>query len=258
MAIFNFSTPVDQRPSKSIFGRGFSYDSKKENINLNLKPACLHELYTIPFEDSSAAAGLAIILAQSLAGESKPVLYLRPLKTGLPIHRGRSFIPYGAGLTALGLDPARFFFALLPDRIALLQAAVEAARCDGIGTIIMESWGKFPELGHVESRRLALATRASGATFFSLRLTSTPSPSVAETRWQIKAAPSHSPGAKAPGLPVFTLECLKNRNGPIGQTITLHWSRRHGLTSHEGAPLPCAVDALSTGGTLADKSILAA
>lgn len=258
MAALVSSIFADMRRPRPVLrddvARIFSLNS---NI-LSLKSASLHELYAAGFEDGVAAAGLAAMLAQSLVSEDKPILWLRPMKTGLRLHRGRSFIPYGAGFAALGFDLGCFFFALLPDRNTLLQAATEAARCNGIGAVIMESWGKFPELGLTESRRLTLAARSSGVTIFSLRLAAEVVQSVAETRWQVKAVPSLSSGAKAPGPPAFMAECLKNRSGPIGNTVHLQWSKEHGLTPFEGAPLPRAVAALSVGGTLADERIRAA
>lgn len=247
-----------RRRSGPVLRDGGARAFPRRSNQLSLRSAALHELYATRFEDGAAVAGLAVMLAQSLAGEGKSILWLRCMKTGLRLHRGRSFIPYGAGLATLGFHPDRFVFALLPDRATLLQAATEAARCDGIGAVIMESWGKFPELGLTESRRLTLAARSSGVTIFSLRLAAEAVQSVAETRWQVRAAPSLSSGAKAPGSPAFMAECLKNRSGPIGNTVHLQWSKRHGLTPFEGAPLPRAVAALSAGGTLAGKRIRAA
>lgn len=198
-----------------------------------LKPAHCHEIFGDSFAQAQAAAGFALLAgAGNIAQESpsRPLLWLRGLKTGLAVHKGRSFIPYGPGLVALGLDPARCLFVTLPDRIALMKAAIDAVRCAGLGIVVMESWGRFPELGLTESRRFTLAARASGVTFLSLRLAAEPVPSAAETRWQVEAAPSLSPGADAPGLPAFTATCLRNRSGPAGRSHRLHWSPVHGFT----------------------------
>lgn len=221
---------------------------------LSLKPSALHEFYADRFEDVAGTAGLALMLAPQLAGDVKPILWLRHLKTGQSFHRGRSFIPYGPGLAALNIDPSRFYFALFPNKLSMLKAAVDAARCGGLGTVIMESWSRFPELGLTESRRLSFAARSSGVTLLSLRLVADAVPSAAETRWKISGSSSQSPGAKALGFPTFHIKCLRNRGAPESPPQTIHWTQEAGFAEQpeEGAPLPRAVATLSTSRALAD------
>ena len=83
---------------------------------------------------------------------------------------GRVWPSWAAIRTALVLG-------LAPDAKALLRGAADAARCAGLGALVVECWGKCPELDLTASRRLALAAEQSGVTLLMLRLEAEPSPS---------------------------------------------------------------------------------
>lgn len=180
----------------------------------------VHELFAAEAGDGPSAAGFAAMLALRTVGPRGPVFWLR---TDEAERRGGNI--YGPGLAELGGDPDALVLGLAPDSKALLKCAADAARCPGVGALVVECWGKGPELDLTASRRLALAVEQSGVSLFLLRLEAEPVPSAAETRWAVSAAPSQALEANAPGPPAFDLELLRRRSGPSGMRWRLEWNR---------------------------------
>lgn len=193
----------------------------------------VHELFAAEADDSASAAGFAAMLALR-AAEGAPILWL---KGGEAERRGGRL--HGPGLAELGGNPDRLVLSFAPDAKALLKSAADAARCAGLGALIVECWGKCPTLDLTASRRLALATEQSGVTLLMLRLEAEPVPSAADTRWAVSAAPSQALEANAPGRPQLEIELLRRRAGPSGMRWRLEWDRDR-FTFREPA-LPGAV-----------------
>jgi protein ImuA len=193
----------------------------------------IHELFAAENDDSASAAGFAAMLALR-AAEGAPILWLKPDEAE---RRGGRL--YGPGLAELGGDPNALVLGLAPDAKALLRGAADAARCSGLGALVVECWGKCPSLDLTASRRLALAAEQSGVTLLMLRLEAGPSPSAADTRWAVSAAPSQALEANAPGPPQMEIELLRRRAGPSGMRWRLEWDRDQ-LSFREPA-LPGAV-----------------
>lgn len=208
-----------------------------------LAPATLHEIYAASAGDGASALGLAA-LASLRFTTGGPLLWFRLLKT-----RGA---PYGPGLAELGLDPGRILFVSAPDERALLRAGADAARCAGVGAILIEAAGKLPLYDLTASRRLRLATAYSGVTILLVRTGAAPIPSAAETRWEVAAAPSPEIEAEAPGPPAFAVRLLRRRGGPAGLEMRLEWNRDQGCfreTALSGALVP-----VPAGGSTADRA----
>jgi protein ImuA len=180
----------------------------------------VHELFAAEGDDSASAAGFAAMLALRAAGRQAPILWLGSDEAE---RRGGRF--YAPGLAELGGDPDALVLAIAPDPKALLRGAADAARCSGLGAVIVECWGKCPALDLTASRRLALAAEQSGVTLIMLRLEAEPVPSAADTRWAVGAAPSQTLEADAPGAPIFEIELLRRRAGPSGMRWRLEWDR---------------------------------
>jgi protein ImuA len=114
---------------------------------------------------------------------------------------------------------------LVDDEASLLRAAADAARCHGLGTLLIESWGRAPGIDLTATRRLMLAAEASGVTILSLRIGAEPVPSAAASRWRVAACSSRPLEADAPGKPAFDIELLRRRGGQAGLRWRVEWDR---------------------------------
>lgn len=180
----------------------------------------MHELYAADADDGPSAAGFAAMLALRTVGRRAPLFWLR---TDEAERRGGMI--HAPGLIELGGDPDSLVLGQAPDSRALLRVAADAARCPGLGTLIVEAHGNCPALDLTASRRLALAVEQSGVTLLMLRLEAEPVPSAADTRWAVNAASSQALEANAPGAPTFEIELLRRRSGPAGMRWRLEWNR---------------------------------
>lgn len=197
----------------------------------------VHELFAAEADDAATATGFAAMLALR-AAEGGPILWL---KSDEAERRGGGL--HAPGLAELGGDPDLLVLGFAPDAKALLKGAADAARCAGLGALVIECWGKCTCLDLTASRRLSLAAEQSGVTLLMLRLEAEPVPSAADTRWAVRAAPSHGLEANAPGLPMFEIQLLRRRAGPSGMRWHLEWDRdqlafREPALSGAVVPLP--------------------
>lgn len=183
-----------------------------------LARGALHEVYAPPGSDA-AAGGFGLGLALRAAG-ARPLVWAR--QDGAEAETGGL---YGDGLAALGLDPARLLVVRARDLTAALRATGEAARCSGLGAVLVEIVGEARRLDLTASRRLALAAASSGVTLIVLRLRASPVPSAAATRWHITAAASTGLEADAPGRPAFDAALTRHRAGLGPRTWRLEWDR---------------------------------
>ncbi|QDC37597.1 ImuA family protein [Sphingobium fuliginis] len=187
----------------------------------------VHEFFAAT-EEGGAGAGLALILARLAAGEA-PLLWLRTMAAGRA-----GGMPYGPGLAALGIDPARLLIGAMADDAMLLRAAVDALRCPALGALVVELRGPAPLLDLTASRRLALAAESSGVTAFLLRVGGDPVPSAADTRWRVAAAPSLPVPGNGPGRSAFDLGLLRRRAGRDGLGWRLVWDNGRGMFEGSG------------------------
>lgn len=209
-------------------GRLLSADQRIATGHLTLDAALdgglargrVHELFPAEADDSPSAIGFAAMIALRAVGRDSPIFWLRSDEAG---RRGRHL--HAPGLIELGGDPGALVLGQAPDAKALLRCAADAARCPGLKALIVECWGKCPELDLTASRRLALAAEQSGVTLFLLRLEAEPLPSAADTRWSVSAAASRPLEADSPGPPMFEIELLRRRAGPSGMRWRLEWDR---------------------------------
>jgi protein ImuA len=206
----------------------------------------LHEIVAEESGDAAVAAGFGALLALR-AGEGKPLLWLR---TEAAERQGGKL--YAGGLVELGIDGSGVVLGLVADDVALLKAANDAARCAGVGALLVEAWGDPRALDLTATRRLMLAAEASGVTVLLLRVAAREAPSVADTRWGVRSAPSLplADGTEqgAPGHPAFEIELLRRRVGPAGRTWRVEWNReRRVFQEPAAAPLPGAVFPVAAG-----------
>lgn len=192
-----------------------------EALGGGLSRGRVHEVFAAEAGDAGCAAGfvagLALRLGVRLGGALVWLREAQAEKQG-----GRLHAP---GLVEIGLDPARVIIGIMPDPLAVLRAAADVVRCPEVGVAVVELWREPRLLDLTASRRLALAAETSGVTVIALRIAAVPSPSAAQTRWQIAAAASAPMEANAPGYPAWAINLLRQRGRPSGGTWRVEWNR---------------------------------
>jgi protein ImuA len=196
--------------------------------------AAVHEVFC-EGRQSAAASGFIAGLAGRVAPR-RPLVWVR---------QDFSEIELGAlsmsGWAELGLDPRSVVSVRAADAEAALRTAADALACDAVGVVVLEVWGEVRQLDLVASRKLTLASQASGVTGLLLRVAAQPKPSTSETRWIVRTA--HSPPSaedSAWGGPVFDVELVRNRHGPLGRWI-MEWKCDECLFAEPAAyPQPVA------------------
>jgi protein ImuA len=168
----------------------------------------LHEIAAAGERDAGAALGfLFALLARILKSEAGPVLWC-----------ARRPELYGPALAALEIDPARLILARARTETDRLWVFEEALRTKGLAAAVAELEKPLDLAG---SRRLQLAAE-TGATGFALRLDGAgATPSAAETRWRIAAAPSLPPAEDPAGVgdPRWQVTLERCRGGRPGQWL---------------------------------------
>jgi protein ImuA len=180
--------------------------------------AALHEVYSAAVADASAALAFALGVALRIAG-ARPVVWAR--EEFVDVETGGLHPP---GLADFGFTPDRAVLVRTKDAAGALRAAESAARCPGLGAVMLEVWGEPRQLDLTASRRLALVAGESGAPLLMLRHAARPCPSAAMTRWRVRAAPSTPLEANAPGGTAFMARLLRRRGGLDEGEWELEWS----------------------------------
>lgn len=195
----------------------------------------VHEVFAGEAHDAGCATGFVAALALRLGlGLGGTLVWLREGQAEK--QGGRLHAP---GLAEIGPQPAQVILGVMPDPRAVLRAAADVVRCPEVGVAVIELWREPRLLDLTASRRLALAAEASGVTVIVLRIAAAPSPSAAQTRWQVAAAPSLPMDANAPGYPAWSIELLRQRGRPAGGRWRVEWNREQA----------CLADASPAGGT---------
>lgn len=200
-----------------------------------LRRGALHEVFA-PASHEAAATGFAAGLAARLGGS---VLW---------IAQDYALLEHGTqaatGLLELGLDPARLILLRVSDVASALRAAMDGLSCAALGSVVIELAGESKLLDLVAYRKLVLAAGESGVTVLLLRFSARPSIGVAETRWQIRAAPSGEDDLW--GRPMFEVELQRNRCG-LGGFWVLEWSCDDGIFRGFCRPADCGAVVSASG-----------
>lgn len=196
-----------------------------------LRDAVLHEFFAASEVDAPAVDGFILGLILRAASAHK-TLWVRERMAEREV--GELYPP---GLAALGASPEAFIVVQVRDALSALRAAHEALRCSALGAVVLDIRGMPKVLDLTATRRLALAAEKSGVTAFLVRQSAKPMPSAAETRWQVRAAPSHAKDS-APGGSVFDITLMRHRAGLPAMSFRLEWDHEeHAFRSptHTGA-----------------------
>lgn len=184
----------------------------------------LHELAPLAPLHLGAAMGFALTLA-ARAGGRKHALWIQPDFAGL-----EAGLPYGPGLTALGLPMQRLLLLRVARPVDALWAMEEALKSHVLATVIAELTEDGAAADLTATRRLVLAARDGGGIGLLLRHRISPAPSAAATRWEIAAAPGIPDALGGLGRTAFTLSLVKNRRGPLGRW-SIEWDHHERVFS---------------------------
>jgi protein ImuA len=186
-----------------------------------LAPGALHEVVGPGVAAFASAAGFVLGLVRArgagLARRAAPVLWCL---------RGESWreagVPYGPGLAAFDLDPARLVIARARRDADVLWAMEEGLRTPGLAAVI----GEVGALDFRASRRLQLAAAARGGTAVVLRRDEAQPASAALTRWRVAPAPGAGIGGDG-RLARWRAERTRCRGGRPGEWL-VEWDDETG------------------------------
>lgn len=139
----------------------------------------VHEILPETARDTSAAFAFVVALLARMP-QSGPILFIASRRALADYGR-----PYGHGLNALGLDPARMILVEAGDERQALWAIEEALR-SGVPAAVAGAVGRGIDLK--ASQRLQLAARSPGVPLLLLRPAGAEGSSAAVTRWCIGSA----------------------------------------------------------------------
>lgn len=182
-----------------------------------LNRRALHEVHAASGADLASADGFSLGLAIRAANGG----FIAWIVQSMTLREAG--LPYGEGLADWGVDPGRVLFVRAGNAQILLAAAEDCLKSGALGAVIMSVWGEPRTLGLTATRRLALASRESGAVGILVRSGTGIQASAAETRWIISSAPSQALEAGAPGRPVLTARLEKSRTGANPGQWMMEW-----------------------------------
>lgn len=177
----------------------------------------VHELAPATPLHLGAAMGFALTLAVR-TGARRHTLWIQPDFAGT-----EAGMPYGPGLTALGLPIERLLILRVARPVDALWAMEEGLKSRVLSAVIAELTDEGAAADLTATRRLVLAARDGGGLGLLLRHRISSEPSAAATRWDISAAPGEPDAFGGLGRTAFTLSLLKNRRGPLGRW-TIAWN----------------------------------
>ena len=190
-------TLPEARREQAAFGLGLAWVDDALAGGAGRAGGGLHEILPAADADAAAASGFGAGLAHPLRAMAAAGLnatssgYARPIAQaggGRALCAGTFRLRAGSGTA----DP----WSGVRDMVGVLRAGVEAARCPGLGAVIMEPWGNHRALDLTATRRLALAAEKSGVTVFLMRPGAREEASAALTRWRVAACPSIPAGCQ--------------------------------------------------------------
>lgn len=160
-----------------------------------LPTGALYEVMPARANDGTAATGFALALAVCLGRAREPtragaIVWIEP-----DFAAREGALPYGPGLAAHGLDPARLILVTVATARDLLWAMEEALKCPACVAVIGEFGSSRPPADSIAALRLLRAARSSAAS--GLLLVHRP----IDFRWRIfsRLEVGRIPARSAPG-----------------------------------------------------------
>jgi protein ImuA len=247
-AIARIEGRAPRLPGAAMAGIALGHAGLDARLGGGLDPAGLHEVMPAAAGDSGAAIGFAFAVAARAMSKTGAAL----LVCDVALER-ECGLPYGPGLSAAGLDPARMVF-VRAERAADAFWALEEALRVGTPVLAMALFAGRPAFYDLTtSRRLVLAARGAGrpalVVFAGRGGLAEGLVSAASTRWEIAAAPGPPGLAAVPERAAWRLRLLRNRRGQP-DAWSVDWNHDDG-TLAESAPRRGAASALSGDGARA-------
>lgn len=207
---------------------GESHDTSGHSVQSPFPAGWLHELWTpCPWDHATAMAWALSEMNDS----DKPVLWV----TSRRMLREQG-MPYGPGLLALGLDPARFILARAASEQDGLWALEEGVKSAAFAGVI----GELTDIDLTSSRRLSLAAQNHKVRCLLLMRSETEPQTVAYSRWLTRSGTDANAGVY-PGTAHLQAALCKHRGGEHPHQSTLEWQdathRFHMVASVADRPL---------------------
>lgn len=184
---------------------------------LPLPAGTLSEVFADEPRDSGAALGFALGLARGQLTPRRPAVLILQLAN----QAQEMGVPYGAGLSHFGLDPARVVLARPTGIVELLWALEEAMACRAVAAVVADIGSTHKALDFTASRRLSLRANGAGTSALLIRYGRAREASAAKYRWRVvPAASGPRPfDPRAPGSPRWQAVLEKGRLRP-GQPVS--------------------------------------
>ena len=211
--------------------QGFERVSGEERLDLGLGEvervfpnecfplAAVHEFISNGAETTAATAGFIAGIGGKLMERGGACLWI-----------GSNRMVNPSALVHYGIEADRVLFIDCKNDKQVLWAVEEALGCEGLAAVV----GEVREVDFTASRRYQLAVEKSGVTGFLLRdRPRTLSTNACVARWKIEPLASEPPvpGMPGVGVPRWSVELLKVKNGQPGKwQVEWQAGRFHPLT----------------------------
>lgn len=171
--------------------------------SVSLPVGTLHEIWGARPEDHTAAT--ALILA-SLRESDAPFLWITS-----QLFAQEYGVPYGPGLKAAGIDPARLLLVQCRCQQQVLWTLEEGLKTTALAAVV----GEIGPVGLKASRRLVLAAREHDTKALLLMRSESMPSTAAYSRWQVMPVSSERNlfDPKAPGVALLKNKLVKHRGG---------------------------------------------
>lgn len=172
-----------------------------------------HEVWAASPSDLGAAMGFSI---RTAALHNKPVLWIT---THMMAHEHG--LPYGPGLIAQGLDPAKLILVRCKHESEALWAMEEGLKNTALSAVV----GELTDIDLNSSRRLSLTCRAHGSRTILLLRRAQAASSACYSRWQVQPTESQTDpfAIRAPGATRLAANLIKHRAGLRPAETIMEW-----------------------------------
>ncbi|MBI1649382.1 hypothetical protein C6Y62_05695 [Hyphomicrobium sulfonivorans] len=201
----------------------------------------LREVVAHPGHPAAAVSFGLALASQRLSQLSRPANFLWVREAAAAVETGE---PCGSGLAGFAFAPDSLIVARLRTHVDALRAALEGARCQALGAVVLET---IRPVDLTASRRLKLAAEKSGVLVVLIQLAGIPMANAAQLRWTTRTVTETGPHDADQQL-VFDVTVLKHPAGQVGQRSRVRWDHDQRCFTEA---LPVSMATISGGGSLA-------